>query len=89
MAPELAAARLAQLQAAGFQNITFLWVGSLTRGQMHYYRIQGPSFLIEYNLENENHIHSVWRDFDGDFGDDLLQRHLLESPHHSTALTRP
>jgi hypothetical protein len=48
-----------------------------TRGASHHYRIQGPSFLVEYdNTQNgANHIQSVWRDFDGDFGRDLLREH--------------
>ena len=48
------------------------------RGEKHYYRIQGPTFLVEYdNTQNDgNHIHSVWRDFQGDFGRDLLREHI-------------
>ena len=47
------------------------------------YRLQGPTFLVEYdNTQNDgNHIHSVWRDFDGDFGRDLLREHLTTTPH--------
>ena len=83
MSPDLAAARLKRLQDAGFDKTTFLWSGSLTAGQAHYYRIQGPTFLVEYlNQQNAaNHIHSVWRDFNGDFGEDLLMLHLKEYPH--------
>ncbi|MEX2467161.1 MAG: DUF3500 domain-containing protein, partial [Gemmatimonadota bacterium] len=46
----------------------------------HYYRVQGPTFLIEYdNTQNgANHIHSVWREFEGDFGRDLLRDHIRE-----------
>ena len=48
------------------------------RGKKHYYRVQGPTFLIEFDdvQNNGNHIHSVWRDFNGDFGRDLLAEHL-------------
>ena len=55
----------------------------LVRGLKHYYRLQGPTFLIEYdNTQNDgNHIHSVWRDFDRDFGRDLLRDHLKGVPH--------
>lgn len=51
--------------------------------QGHYYRIQSPTFLIEYNntQNNSNHIHSVWRDFNGDWGRDLLAEHYRESKH--------
>lgn len=69
--------RLRQIRDANVNQIKFAWMGGLDRGQRHYYRIQGPTFLIEYdNTQNDaNHIHSVWRDFDGDFGADLLKQH--------------
>ena len=53
-------------------------------GEPHYYRLQGPSFLVEYDntQNNANHIHTVWRDFEGDWGDDLLAGHYERSPHH-------
>jgi hypothetical protein len=77
MAPDIAAARMSKLRSAGFSNIHFAWAGGFEHGQAHYYRIQGPTFLIEYdNIQNNaNHIHSVWRDFNGDFGIDLLAEH--------------
>jgi hypothetical protein len=78
MAPDIAAERMARLSKAGLDNITFAWAGETTKGKKHYYRIQGPTFLVEYdNTQNDgNHVHSVWRDFDGDFGRDLLREHL-------------
>ncbi len=78
MAPEIAAERMARLRAAGADNLTFAWAGPLERGQKHYYRVQGPTFLIEFdNTQNDgNHVHSIWRDFNGDFGRDLLREHL-------------
>jgi hypothetical protein len=83
MAPDLAEARRARLRATDFERVTFAWAGSIEVGQPHYYRVQGPSFLIEFdNTQNEaNHIHSVWRDFDGDFGRDLLREHYRDAPH--------
>ena len=50
-------------------------------GEPHYYRIQGPRLLVEYDntQRNVNHVHSVWRDPDGDFGDDVLARHYREA----------
>jgi uncharacterized protein DUF3500 len=78
VAPEIAKARLEALQKAGMDNITFAWAGVAEVGGPHYYRVQGPTFLIEYdNTQNDaNHIHAVWRDFNGDFGRDLLREHL-------------
>jgi hypothetical protein len=73
----VAKARLDKIRAAGLDAIKFAWMGGTERGQRHYYRIQGSTFLVEYdNVQNDaNHIHSVWRDFDGDFGRDLLKEH--------------
>ena len=78
MAADVAAERMARVRKAGLDNISFAWAGGTERGQKHYYRVQGPSFLIEYdNTQNDgNHIHSVWRDFNGDFGRDLLREHI-------------
>ncbi len=84
MAPDIAAERLAQLKTAGLEKIAFAWAGESERGKKHYYRIQGPTFLIEYdNTQNDgNHVHSVWRDFSGDFGRDLLAEHVKGVPHN-------
>ena len=83
MADDLAAERMAQLKKAGLDKITFAWAGELERGKKHYYRVQGPTFLIEFDntQNNGNHIHSVWRDFNGDFGRDILREHLKEVVH--------
>ena len=77
MHPELARVEIEEITAAGLDEITFAWAGSAEPGAAHYYRIQGPTFLVEYDntQNNANHIHSVWRDFDGDFGADLLAEH--------------
>ena len=73
----LAHARLDNIEQAGKEGIRFLWIGGLERGDAHYYRVQGPTFLIEYDntQNNANHIHLVWRDFEGDFGRDLIRMH--------------
>ena len=83
MADDIAAARLERLQKAGLEKIAFAWAGEAERGKKHYYRIQGPTFLIEYDntQNNGNHIHSVWRDFTNDFGRDLLREHLASVAH--------
>lgn len=76
----LAQARLEQLKKAG-TNLYFAWAGVEQPGGPHYYRVQAPAFLIEYdNTQNgANHIHSVWRDYNGDFGLDLLKMHYEAS----------
>jgi hypothetical protein len=78
---EIAAADLEKITAAGQDKIHFAWIGGLEHGQGHYYRIQGPTFLIEYDntQNNANHIHSVYRDFSEDFGEDLLKKHYEQS----------
>jgi hypothetical protein len=79
---EVADQDLQKIQAGGFEKVHFAWAGGIEPGQKHYYRVQGPSFLIEYDNTqgNGNHIHCVWRDMNNDFGDDLLKKHLEE--HH-------
>lgn len=73
---------LAAIEKAGLDNIKFAWAGGTEKGDQHYYRVQGPTFLLEYaNTQNDaNHVHAVWRDFDGDFGRDLLKEHFQK--HH-------
>ncbi|WP_423925073.1 DUF3500 domain-containing protein [Candidatus Palauibacter sp.] len=65
-------------------DIHFAWAGSSEPEEGHYYRIHSPVFLIEYdNTQNDaNHVHSVWRDLENDFGGDALARHYEESDHH-------
>ena len=82
MPEEVARSRQEQIHSAG-DDLYFAWAGGVERGQPHYYRIQSPRFLVEYDntQNNANHIHSVWRDFDGDFGRDLLKDHYSSSHH--------
>ena len=62
-------------------DIHFAWAGGLERKQPHYYRLQGPRVLIEYDcVQNDaNHSHTVWRDPEGDFGRDLLSEHYAKA----------
>ena len=80
MEADIAVERRAALEKAGLDTIAFAWAGDTERGRKHYSRIQGPTFLVEYdNTQNDgNHVHSVWRDFGGDFGRDLLREHLQQ-----------
>jgi hypothetical protein len=82
MEADIAAERIAALKHAGLDKIRFAWAGDTERGKKHYYRVQGPTFLIEFDntQDDGNHIHSVWRDFNGDYGRDLLREHL-QSAH--------
>ena len=72
-----------RIEKAGFDKVKFSWAGSTEVGQGHYYRIHGPTFLIEYDntQNNANHIHVVYRDLENDFGGDLLRKHYEENPN--------
>jgi hypothetical protein len=78
LAAPLAAERLARLEAAGFDKLRFGWAGGVHPRQPHYYRIAGPTFVLEYDntQDGANHVHTVWRDFEDDYGRDLLREHL-------------
>ena len=90
--PALANRQLQKIRNAGLDQLYFAWMGPQTRGSPVYYRIHGPSVLIEYdhaqNLRNRerdpdpNHIHTIYRDPGNDYGDDWLRRHYAESSHH-------
>ncbi|MEW6302029.1 MAG: DUF3500 domain-containing protein [Verrucomicrobiota bacterium] len=78
---EMAEKDMDKIRKAGVDKISFAWAGGLERGEGHYYRIQGPTFLLEYDntQNNANHVHAVWRDFESDFGEDLLRKHYDQS----------
>tara|TARA_B100000029_G_scaffold497280_1_gene564705 strand:+ start:364 stop:1386 length:1023 start_codon:yes stop_codon:yes gene_type:complete len=61
--------RRAEINKAGIEKIYFAWWGSAKKNERHYYRVQGPTFLIEYNntQQSANHVHSIWRNLAGDF----------------------
>ena len=67
---EVAKAWLDEIARAGTDGVRFAWAGPADRSQGHAYRVQGPTFLIEFNntQNGANHIHSVWRNMLGDFG---------------------
>ena len=73
----------AKFAGAALDEVHLLWAGGLEPGQPHYYRLHGPSILVEYDntARDANHVHSVWRDPRGDFADDPLARHHAEHKH--------
>lgn len=81
--PDVADADLAKIKEAGMDKIVFGWAGGIAMGEPHYYRVQGPTFILEYanTQNNANHVHAVWRDFDGDFGRNVLVEHFKEHDH--------
>jgi len=71
---DVATERLARVKADGIENVAFCWLGSVETDKGHHYRVQGKSFLIEFNNTQPdsagnlaNHIHSVWHDLRGNF----------------------
>ncbi len=83
-APEIAEAGWRRIEAAGIERMTFAWAGGTEPGVGHYYAVEGPTFVIEYDKTQDgaNHIHSVWRDVTGDWGEDVLARHYHEAHGH-------
>ncbi|HKU17528.1 MAG TPA: DUF3500 domain-containing protein [Steroidobacteraceae bacterium] len=86
MTQSAAREQIERIDRAGFDKVHFGWAGSLEPGKPHYYRVHGPTVLIEYdNTQNDaNHIHTVWRDLQRDFGGDLLRAHYEahRTDHH-------
>lgn len=82
--PEFARAQLNRIRSIGIDKIHFGWAGSAERGRPHYYRIHGPTLLIEYDntQDNANHIHTVCRDLENDFGGDALMDHYKNGHRH-------
>ena len=74
-----------KFEQSGLDGIYFAWIGSYQPQKPHYYVINGPDFLIEYDnmgfQKNGNHIHSIWREKGNDFGEDILKSHYLQHKH--------
>jgi hypothetical protein len=74
-----------QIEAAGFDKLHFAWAGQIQMGRPHYFRVQGPTFVLEYdNTQNgANHVHVVWRNLKDDFGADSLRKHYQTTRHET------
>ncbi|HWC01152.1 MAG TPA: DUF3500 domain-containing protein [Methylomirabilota bacterium] len=85
MRGDLAEAELRKVHAAGIERVHFAWAGPIDPTRPHYYRLHGPTVLIEYDntQNNANHVHSVWHDPRGDFGVDLLGAHYRTGRHQA------
>ncbi len=84
----IAAAHRKKIERDGFAKVHFAWMGPVDRSRSFYFRVHGPSILIEYdntgNARQErdsNHIHSMFRDPSNDYGEDLLRKHYEAVPH--------
>jgi hypothetical protein len=81
--PDIAKNEWRRIESSGLVAASFAWAGPEIRGEGHYYSVTSHNFLIEYdNTQNDaNHVHSVWRGIDSDWGEDLLQQHYQN--HHT------
>jgi hypothetical protein len=81
---DLAAEQMDRIREAGIGGIRFAWFGGVEKGSLHYYRVHGPGFVIEYDTTqgDPNHVHTVWRDLEKDFGGDPLERHYEHDHLH-------
>ena len=77
--PDMASEKWRRIESEGFDGLHWAWAGPLDPAEPHYYRIHGGNFVVEFdNRQNgANHIHSVWRDVENDFANDVLGEHLL------------
>ncbi|GAB7044019.1 MULTISPECIES: DUF3500 domain-containing protein [Catenuloplanes] len=77
---EVADREAAKYAGSLLDGVHFAWAGDTRPGAPHYYRLQGPGLLAEYDntQRDANHVHTVWRDPTNDFGDDVLARHRAE-----------
>jgi hypothetical protein len=79
----------ARIEGAGFGKLRFGWAGGIEPGDKHYYRIHGPTMLVEYDdtQNGANHIHTVYRDLERDFGGDALRAHYRSDSHNRMVAT--
>lgn len=78
----LAEKELQSIKKSELEGIHFAWAGSEDPKKNHYFRVQGKTFIYEYDNSQGNHAHVVWHSTENDFGDSVLKRHYQESPHH-------
>jgi hypothetical protein len=76
---ELAEAVLAKVREAGIGSIRFAWAGATTPEGLHYYRLHGPTLIVEYDRTDSDHAHSVWHDPTNLFGEDHLRAHRRQA----------
>jgi hypothetical protein len=89
MTADAAKDQWARITRAGFEKLHFAWAGGIDEGQPHYYRIHGPTVLVEYDdtQNGANHIHTVYRDLERDLGGDALRAHYRSDSHNRMVAT--
>jgi len=88
----IAHVQMDRILKSGLDRIYFTWAGT-RKNEPYYYRIHGPTVIVEFNNQYPpgqssgpiNHVHTVFREPGNDYGEDLLRKHLQESPHHQTS----
>jgi hypothetical protein len=80
--PELAERELTRVRQAGLERLHFAWAGPVQEGERHYYRLHGPTLLVEYDNTTGDHVHTVWHDPTDPFGEDHLRRHRERDHGH-------
>lgn len=89
----IARVQMDRILKSGLDKIYFTWAGT-RKNEPYYYRIHGPTVIVEFNNQYPpgqssgpiNHVHTVFREPGNDYGEDLLRKHLQESPHHQTSV---
>ncbi|TWT36507.1 hypothetical protein KOR34_14130 [Posidoniimonas corsicana] len=84
--PELANEELRAIEQAGYGKLHFAWAGGLGPDDNHYFRVHGPTLVLEYDNAQGNHSHLVWHSTENDFGLDSLQKHYER--HHLPAVAQ-
>lgn len=83
---EKASEEYAKIVKAGIDNIYFGWIGPYDEYKPHYFVLNGPTFLIEFDNAggprgSANHIHTIWREKGNEFGEDVLKKHYRQEKH--------
>jgi hypothetical protein len=81
-----ATAEYDKILKAGVDNIYFGWIGPYEETKAHYFLLNGPTFLIEFDnaggpRRDGNHIHTIWREKGNEFGEDILKKHYQQEKH--------
>lgn len=71
---------------AGVDNIYIGWIGPYEEFKDHYFILNGPTFLIEFDnaggpRRDGNHIHTIWREKGNEYGEDVLKKHYMQEKH--------
>ena len=81
---DIAVAEYDKILNAGVDKVYFGWIGPYNENEPHYYILNGPTFLIEFDnrgFSNGNHIHCIWREKGNEFGEDVLKKHYMVEKH--------